>query len=83
MADERTLYAGDLTSDQIGKTIRVKVNATTTVEDKLTAVRHARYGERTTTTLWFASTRSGVGILFMSSENGYVVDDTAHVRVLS
>lgn len=81
MADERTLYAGDLTSDQIHKMVRVKVNSTTTIEDKLATVRHSRSGESTMTTLWFASTRNVPGLL--SPDNGFTVGHTELVQVLS
>lgn len=40
MADERTCYAGDLTSDVLGKVARVRVNGQVLIEDVVIHVEH-------------------------------------------
>lgn len=40
MADERTCYAGDLTTDQIGKRISVVTESGAAVEDELLEIRY-------------------------------------------
>lgn len=40
MADERTCYAGDLTTDALGKRVRVTSTSGVTVEDELVDIRY-------------------------------------------
>lgn len=83
MADERTLFAGDLTTDQIGRKIRIQATPTTTVEDVLTQVLHHKDASALVslrTTVWFRDTRYTLGILI--SDQGVTVPHTEKVVVL-
>ncbi len=98
MADERKCYAGDLTSDAIGKTIRFEdgdPNRRTTYTDVLMAVEHKQeslrgtlYPEKfkTVTVLHLKGTHwtRGTGMFGLPSPTdvGLTVDDTLLVEVL-
>lgn len=86
MADERKCYSGDLTSDAIGKTVRVTYTTgriTSTVEDVLREVRHHLTGPgQRRTTLFFENTRWTSGALLNVTEAGLTVKDTDLVEVL-
>lgn len=94
MSDERKCYAGDLSSDALGKTVRVTYkngNIESTVTDVLREVRHHMVGGGrgipsppvAKTTMFFEGTRwtENAGLL-VSREVGLTVDDTLEVTVL-
>lgn len=73
---ETTMYAGDLTKEQIGRRIRVVVSATMTIEDELKQVSHTAVR----TTVWFKSTPFTNGL--MSPDHGATLPHTTLVAVL-
>lgn len=97
MADERKCFAGDLSSDALGKSVRVTYkigNITSTVEDVLREVRHTAEfsayltaaeivdGPKRTTELFFLNTNWSTGSLGFYREVGLTVGDTVEVTVL-
>jgi hypothetical protein len=79
MTDEQALYAGDLTTGLIGREIRVMVNGTTTITDRLRAVKHEeRLNGDIETVIWFNNTINQGATL---GGDGYHVDYTTIVTV--
>lgn len=85
MADERTCYAGDLTSDAIGKRVRVTYGpetARTTITDVLIGVEHRKREKEITTTLFFQRTTfRPASLLGMNDDRGLTVGHTEHIEV--
>lgn len=78
------MYAGDLTSDHIGRTVRIETkrgHVTSIVEDTLTGVMHATEREQVTTTLRFKNTTWTSGALLDVQDVGLTVGHTHPVEV--
>lgn len=85
MADDRKCYAGDLTSDVLGKVVRVKVDERTVIEDVVLLVEH-RLGiaDAPVTRIMFENVVGRNGIrLPDSAAPAFVVDHDELVTVLS
>ncbi|MCU1441110.1 MAG: hypothetical protein JWP85_2107 [Rhodoglobus sp.] len=85
MADQRTCYAGDLTSDAIGKTVVVTYgppNRRTTLTEVLTAVMHRKVEAVVSTTMFFRGTSFATqSILGPSLDQGLTVGHTEQIEV--
>lgn len=92
MADKRECFAGDITSDAIGKTVRVTVErerVTSTLEDTVKEVTHYTMQEsgKPFTRIRFHHTKwPQAGLLGttlgQSTDTGLVLEDTHLVEVL-
>jgi hypothetical protein len=96
MADERVCYAGDLTTDHIGRRVRVETkrgNVTSIVEDVVRQVRHFQepatgVGPRASESIkyseiYFVGTRYTTGSALLSvRECGLTVEHTTRVVIL-
>jgi hypothetical protein len=83
MADERKCFAGDLTSDVLGKVIRLRVDGQTVIEDVVINVEHSIgiHGEPVTFVA-FENVVARRRIADVAGSSSFVVDHTEEATVL-
>jgi len=86
--DDRTLYAGDLTTDQLGKKVRVDVGAGTVIEDELAEVRYWRdvtdfQGARVWIKFKNVAPGDAISMQMFEGRLGFFIKPNDHVTVVS
>jgi hypothetical protein len=85
------MYAGDLTSDHLGRTVRVAISKHVTIQDALEAVGHVSIGGKESKTVLVFQTvnpdnmsEDSIGALFaqLTNKRGFLLPHTHHVEVL-